>query len=221
MRPYIVRQGDYVRKIAAQIGCDEDNIWNDEKNKGLKDSGRTPELLCPGDVLFVPDAPTAPVPLALGSSNQFCGTVPPVKVTVVFHHDGAPLAGEAYRATGAGYESEGTSDGDGRVDLTVTTLHQHVDVFFVHRGLCYTIGVGHLDPVTESSGQDQRLTNLGHLPSDLPFADEADVEDEGRVFTPDFMRKAALFDFQRAQGLSVTAEADEATMKALEQAHGC
>lgn len=55
MRPYIVRQGDYVTKIAMLVGCDEDEVWAHEKNQELKEKGRTKEILAPGDVLFIPE----------------------------------------------------------------------------------------------------------------------------------------------------------------------
>jgi hypothetical protein len=36
MKPYVVKQGDYVDRIAHAHGVDPDDIWNDPKNAELK-----------------------------------------------------------------------------------------------------------------------------------------------------------------------------------------
>jgi hypothetical protein len=217
MKPYVVQQGDYLAKLAARYSFDATEVWDDPANKDLRDNGRTPELLCPGDVLFVPAEPPPHLPLVVGGANRFSAKAQAsVTVSVVFHRDGAPIAGEAFRAKGVGYEQEGKSDGDGLVKLDVTTLDELIEVSFERLGLRYSVRVGHLDPANEPSGQHQRLANLGYLPPSCAFDDNTDT-----LFTPEFLRKAALFDFQRAQGLTATAEVDDATVAALERAHKC
>ena len=37
MRPYVIRQGDYITKLAHQRGFDADAIWNDPKNQSLRE----------------------------------------------------------------------------------------------------------------------------------------------------------------------------------------
>lgn len=71
MKPYIVREGDDVAKVATSLGCDEDDIWKHEKNKGLQEEGRTKEALVPGDVLYVPDNPREPSPVQVENQNRF------------------------------------------------------------------------------------------------------------------------------------------------------
>ena len=55
MRPNIVKQRDYVDSIADQYGFDPEEVWNDDKNKTLKEKRKSPNILAPGDVLFIPD----------------------------------------------------------------------------------------------------------------------------------------------------------------------
>ena len=52
-RPYIVRQGDFLSKIAAQLGMDPSRIWELSENDELRARRPNPEMLAPGDVLHV------------------------------------------------------------------------------------------------------------------------------------------------------------------------
>ena len=53
---YTVVQGDYVSRIAAQQGfAGYSKIWNHPNNAELKNLRQNPEVLYPGDVLFIPD----------------------------------------------------------------------------------------------------------------------------------------------------------------------
>ncbi|MEW6365754.1 MAG: peptidoglycan-binding domain-containing protein [Acidobacteriota bacterium] len=72
--------------------------------------------------------------------------------------------------------------------------------------LVYEFRIGHLNPITETSGVKQRLANLGFGCGDL-------TEEP----TPGFA--AALRAFQEKNGLTVTGEADEATRSRLRDLH--
>src|ERR1017187_5867430 len=53
---YIVRQGDHLSKIAKAFGfSDYHTIWNDPNNAALKQQRQNPNVLFPGDSLFIPD----------------------------------------------------------------------------------------------------------------------------------------------------------------------
>ena len=36
MRPYVIRQGDYMTQLAHRLGFDETEVWNHDKNSALK-----------------------------------------------------------------------------------------------------------------------------------------------------------------------------------------
>ncbi len=102
MRAYVVKQGDYLTKLAYALGFSADAVWNDAKNADLKASRPDPDLLAPGDVLYLPDAaPDDPNPNPLksrvcrpvqsGTSNDYAAEVPPVSVHLVLAEDGVPL----------------------------------------------------------------------------------------------------------------------------------
>jgi hypothetical protein len=75
--------------------------------------------------------------------------------------------------------------------------------------------VAFLDPVTNPSGLEQRLTALGLLPA-LPSISDPDVAS----VVADEYRMAALQVFQQQQGIEQTGELDVPTKKALQDAHG-
>jgi len=53
---YTVKQGDYVAKIAKENGfVDYRTIWDHAKNQQLKNKRKNPNVLFPGDELYIPD----------------------------------------------------------------------------------------------------------------------------------------------------------------------
>lgn len=53
---YTVKQGDYLSAIADQFGfADYTTIWNDPNNADLKSQRQNPNVLYPGDQLYIPD----------------------------------------------------------------------------------------------------------------------------------------------------------------------
>src|SRR4051812_21451021 len=97
MRPYVIRQGDYLTRLAHTMGFDPVSVWNDDENRVLRERRPNPDILTPGDILHVPDAPTLePLKLSAGGTNKFKAKVPKVKVSVAFQHEGEPLKSAPY-----------------------------------------------------------------------------------------------------------------------------
>jgi peptidoglycan hydrolase-like protein with peptidoglycan-binding domain len=89
-----------------------------------------------------------------------------------------------------------------KVQVPVTAREVQVALPGLH--MVVPVRVGHLDPPATTSGARQRLDHLGyHRPTG------AGPDDDAR----------ALRQFQRDHGLPETGEADEATRRALEDAH--
>ncbi len=57
-RPHIVRPGEFLALLASRYGFDADDVWNDDKNKSLLKAGRNPNILQPGDVVYLPETPS-------------------------------------------------------------------------------------------------------------------------------------------------------------------
>jgi hypothetical protein len=211
MLPYIVRQGDYLTKLAFVHGFDEDEVWNDPKNEDLKKLRTDPNILAPGDILFIPEKEGEEgLPIAKGTENSYAATVPKAKVCVVFKEfDGKPMANEPYEVKGCVVEKDAKTDGDGRLMIEVAVSVREVEVLFPGRHLSFRVRVGDMDPAAENSGARQRLENLGMHPS---FS--------GSDSTDDGVTQAAISAFQGAKGLPQTGVIDDATRDALVSTHG-
>jgi hypothetical protein len=210
MMPYIVRQGDYLAKLAFVLGFDADEVWNDPKNADLKTLRPNPNILAPGDILYVPEKkPDDGLPIEKGADNNYSAPVPKVEVVLVFRSDDQPLANEPCEVLGLD-GADPSTDADGKLTLKIPVTIRQVSVHFTGPDLTYDIRVGDMDPHTEDSGVKKRLANLGFFPQTSRRNPDID-EDE--------MLGAALSLFQKANGLEPTGKIDDATRKALIDGH--
>lgn len=206
MRPYIIRQGDHLDSIAHSAGFDADEVWSHPRNNDLRARRPDRTLLCPGDVLFVPDRALARRSVSLGGANPYATSVPAVRLALRLQLDDKTLADTPWRATGPAFEAEGKSTSDGVIELDVPITAREIVVNLPEQRMEWVVLVGGLDPLEESSGMRERLRNLGFLPRD--------GDDEGDEL------RAAIEAFQRSRGIEPRGEADETTRAALREAHG-
>lgn len=207
MNPYVVKQGDYLTQLAHDLGFDKDAVWNDDKNADLRASRPNPEMLYPGDVVYLPDQSPTPSPMAQGTENGYAADVPTVKVTVTFSNEdpAQSLANEAYEVDGLPVTS-GTTDGNGEASFDVPVIVRDFTVTFTAKEYAFHILVGSVDPPTEESGLRFRLANLGF------YRRVADDEDADAL-------AGAISDFQKANSITVTGAIDDATRDAIVAAH--
>ncbi len=55
MQPHVIKVGDHVALLAYQCGFDADTVWNDPANDALRQLRPDPNVLCPTDILYIPD----------------------------------------------------------------------------------------------------------------------------------------------------------------------
>lgn len=216
MKPYVVKQGDYLEKIAHALGFEADEVWNDPKNAELKQQ-RDPNLLHPGDILYVPDRKLQWLPLKAGTDNLYIAKIPRTTVRLAFKDLDKPRANEPYVIHGLGEPEEGKTDADGVVEINVGVHVAEVVVRFPESDQSYQVRVGHLGPISEPSGVASRLVQLGYMRR--PDASEGRSRQPAWA-TPEARLRRAIQAFQRANGLPPTGEVDDATRAALEEAHG-
>lgn len=214
MKPYVIKQGDYLLKLAHLLGFDSEKVWNDAKNAELRAERKDPAMLRPGDVLFIPDEPKARLPLNPKEHNFFVARVPSVKIAVVLKQDDEPLANQAYVVEGIAEEDPRKTDNDGRVMIELPVHVREVTVRFVESGQRFNLRVGDLDPPETPSGARMRLTSLGFYGAKLGGGAERYVAHD------DVALEGAVRAFQRAQGLDATGQLDATTLRALVDAHG-
>lgn len=213
MKPYVIKQGDYLTKLAHRLGFSAREVWAHPKNADLAALRGDGDMLCAGDVLYVPDEPKPRLPLQAEASNRYEARVPRLPVRVVLAIDEEPLSGETYRVEGIGDDEEKVTDGDGAATFEVDVHTRAVTIVLVDRKARVRMLVGDLDPVGEPSGARMRLTNLGFYGPTLAGADRYEAADDDALC-------AALVAFQRARGLEPSGALDEATQAELVAAHG-
>lgn len=217
MKPYVIKRGDYLKKLGHLYGFDPDAIWADASNAELKAQRGDPNVLKAGDVLHIPDAPPLRLQLRAGKENAYVATVPKVSVTVCLERDGAPLADERVVVKGLGDDEPTTSDGDGKVILNVPVHVRDVELFLPEHDLTYRVSVGALDPAHEASGARMRLKALGHYqPVQHAGRGQGRKADAGEAE----QLAVALRSFQIDEGLEPTGLLDEPTQQALVARYG-
>ena len=213
-RPYIVRQGDHLARLAYVHGFDANEVWSHESNAELRVMGRTPEILNPGDILYLPVKPKEGLAFSAGTSNRYRAQVPTVKVSMAFKDADRVLADEPYEVHGLGTDGSSgqpearKTDGNGKVELELPVTTREVTIIFPNQNIAYEVRVGDMDPASEISGVQKRLENLGYLPRDRESASEAAY------------MQGAIAQFQKEHGLSPTGTLDENTSKLLKDEHG-
>ncbi len=204
LRPYVVKQGDYLLSLAARYGFDPEAVWSEPKNSALKELRKGDgNLLSPGDLLYIPEAERKWLPVKVGETNSFVAPSGDVHVTLTFVAEGKALAGEPYVVEGAAVDP-GTLDGDGKFHARVSTRVTLFKLLLTNRNETYSVRVGHLDPAEEPSGMRMRLGMLGFYGRGHGACadEEGDLEIGVRLF-------------QAKNDLPVTGELDDATVKAV------
>jgi hypothetical protein len=211
--PYVVRKGDYLLKIALQMGFDAETIWQDPKNAGLRKSRPSMNVLCVGDVLYVPKTPARQwMPVKVGSANPYVAKVPTVKIAVKFAYEGKPLASEECTLRELPELGTLTTTSDGTLRFEAPVNLQVVTARFSGPGIIQPLCIGHLDPVNELTGVHQRLNNLAFVlddPSDVGTVDEQSIREP-------------LSAFESAEGLAdATGDLNDDVRAKLKTVHGC
>ena len=81
---YTVQQGECLSSIARKCGFpDYATLYRDPENAAFRKKRPNPNVICPGDVLFIPDRAVKEIPSATDQQHQFtltkkrsiCGSV--------------------------------------------------------------------------------------------------------------------------------------------------
>jgi hypothetical protein len=206
-----VRQGECLSSIAAHHGfSDWRLIYDDPANAALREKRPNPNVLHPGDEIVIPDKERKYVKCATGETHTIRVAAERALLRIVLKDDEEkPLGGKKYALSVGGEIVEGRTRGDGLLEEEVPTGAQEASlVLWIDDRTTYTMDlrIGHLDPVEATSGAQARLRNLGH---DVGPIDGAHSE----------KLTAAVLAFQKRRGLKETGTIDDATRRALRDAH--
>jgi hypothetical protein len=220
MKPYVIRQGDFLLKLAVRFGFDAEEVWNDPKNDDLRQVRKNPNILHPGDILYIPAKPApSGLDVLAGTVNGYTAVVPRTEVKLMLRAGKKRFLSQPCTVEGMKTEKPLKTDGEGNLTLSVPVSVKELVVCVVDREAAkapkaahvdptvrFRILLGHMDPVEERSGLRARLTHLGYY---VPMQEDEEAE----------LREAVLA-FQCAAGLPLTGEPDEVLHAALVKAHG-
>lgn len=202
-----IQPGECISSLAESTWLPFDRIWNDPGNAPLREAGRDPNVLAPGDEVSLPQPD--PRDFEVGTDGVHCFRVrrPRAVFRLRLQRNGKALAGARYELRAGARTFTGTADPEGRIEVALPTEASHATLVLPERGERYDFALGRLEPADHWRGAAQRLRSLG-----LYGAAPA---------TPDEGFRRALRRFQALRGLAVTDALDEPTSAALKEAYGC
>ncbi len=164
-----VAQGECLASLAKQYGfANYLAIWNHPKNGALQSKRKNPNILLPGDMVFIPDKQDKQEERSTGWQHQFQVNRPRVLLRVVIRDGkGQPYANKRFSLAINNHALMGVTTAQGLlekevpVDATQATLTLCTGESDKVGFLVWKLFIGHLDPPDSPTGVQARLNNLG------------------------------------------------------------
>jgi len=216
MPNYKVKQGDYLSKIAKQHGlADYLTIWNHPNNAELKNKRKNPNVLYPGDVLFIPDKEEKVESGETEQRHRFKLKGEPLMLRIVFKdYNDKPIANMEVDLHVEGNVYPLTTDSKGMIEKEIPATAEKGRLVFKDPESPFDempLKIGHLDPIENVSGWKARLNNLGYNAG--PIDDEMTEQLRSAIeeFQCDYFK-----DLSQVDG-----ECGPNTQAKLKEVHGC
>lgn len=205
---YVVVQGDCVESVAFEHGLFWKSVWDDPENAELKRVRQDPNRLLPGDRLHLLEKRLKLVDAGTEQRHRFRRKGVPSQIHVVLKQGGKPRAHVRYVLDVDGALFSDATNAQGELTHPIPPNARLAKIKFGPPDQQQEIDLplGHMDPITEMTGVQGRLTNLGYRCGPI----------DGQLSAA---TAAALAAFQRDAGLPPTGELDQPTRDALAQAH--
>lgn len=207
MPQYTIKEGDCLSSIAQRHGLFWQKIWDHSQNSELRGRRRDPNILFPGDVIFIPEKEEKEETGSTEKRHQFRKKGVPAKVRLHLMRHGQPRANESYILEVDGIFFTGTTDADGKLEQSIPPNAKKGKLFLGKKREEYKLNLGHMDPHNELIGIQKRLNNLGF------HCGPANGD-----LTP--QTTEALKAFQKKHQLTESGEVDEATKNKLLEIYG-
>lgn len=212
-----VKQGECLSSIAKKYGlADWRIIYDYPQNAEFKRKRPNPNLICPGDKIFIPDKKLKEEGGGTENRHKFRVQVSKTFLRLIIQaEDGKPLSGKQYELHVEKLEIpyEGTIGGDGLIEQEIPadaeegklTVWMGENTDDEDSYTCM-LKIGHLDPIDEISGVQARLNNLGFHCGPVDGILGLKV-------------KEGLKSFQAKIGLEPTGEINDETKNKLRERH--
>lgn len=247
MIEFRVREGDCMISIAEKHGFFWETLWNLPENAELKNTHEDHTILLPGDIVYIPELREKKESVAAEQIHTFQRKGIPAKLRLqmmrpvvdqedtqsedepsddeppedepleVVEEDPEPEEGEEEPWADApfilvidGVSTYGQTDSEGKLVVPIPpnakkgklTMEPGTD-----REEVIPLRLGYLDPFDSITGIADRLNNLGY-------------HDGSRSSQMDENLAESIREFQKANGLQETGNADQATVDKLREMHG-
>jgi N-acetylmuramoyl-L-alanine amidase len=204
-----VQAGDCIESIAFEHGFFWKTLWDHAKNHELHKVRKDPNVLLAGDRVFVPELQLKQEEGATERRHRYKrkGVPSKLNITLKDEHD-RPRAHEKYILEIDGQTFAGTTDASGSLQHPIPPNARRGTLRFGPNGeRQIPLVLGDIDPITEVSGVQGRLNNLGYECG--PINGQANEE-----------TRSAIRSFQQAYGLQETGEMNEETRNKLQEIYG-
>lgn len=211
---HTVEQGEHLPLIAHKHAfASYLTIWDHPQNAELKEKRQNPNVLFPGDQVFIPDKQVKTEPVDTEQLHRFKVRFPKFMLRLVLKTpEGEPLRNTECELSVEGETYKLTTDSDGLVEQKIPAAAENGRLTVKGESSLFDkeipIKIGHLDPVDEKTGQIARLNNLNY------FAGPIDDIDQKQF-------SSAVEEFQCDHGLKVDGKCGPATQAKLKEVHGC
>jgi Putative peptidoglycan binding domain len=214
--PHVVERGECLSSIAHSYGfMNWRVIYDDDRNAPFRALRSNPNLIYPGDELYIPACGPRSVTCAAGALYTFRVSMSSTWICLCLQDPaGEPMAGKHYRVQIGGEELEGETDAEGWIKrrippfATSGQLQLWPDAGQPDVVVEWPLHLGHLDPQDKITGVKARLNNLGY------YCGDAEDEEQDEQY------KAAVRAFQDDQGLTANGVAGAETQERLQALHG-
>jgi len=208
--PYhTVVQGEHITRITVKYGFkDFHTIWDQPENAELRQK-RNPNVLLPGDRIFIPERKEKRETAATEQRHRFQAKGLRVMLRIIVRDvNNKPVSSTECRLEVEGQAQTLATDDKGKIERSIPADAEKGKLTVPSRKLEFPLRIGHLDPVTESSGQRARLDNMGYY--------------AGFEKTDEQQLRWAVEEFQCNNNLRpVSGECDARTQEKLKSVYGC
>jgi N-acetylmuramoyl-L-alanine amidase len=224
---HVVEQGEHLSGIAEHHGFSGYKvIWDDPQNAQLKKLRENPNVLFPGDELFIPDKGLKYESRPTGARHRFVAPGEHLKLRLILNNASAEAATSVPCVLNVEADSqEKPTDSKGQLEMKIARSARAGRLRASNDKMPFEldvpVSIGELDPVTEVTGQIARLNNLGYDagPVQEPADDAAREQLRSAIeeFQCDFMGQNDLATIKQV----VDGICGKLTQAKLKQVYGC
>jgi hypothetical protein len=210
MATYTIKQGDHLARVAKELGFRHyDTIWKHGENAKLREQRPDPNVLYPGDVLFIPDKKDKDESRPTAKQHRFRVKISKIKLRIVIRDfDNLPLANTECKLQVEGADYPLTTDGNGQIEVMIPESAENGSISVPDLDFQLPLHIGHLDPVEMETGWKARLINLGYYWGSV---DDGHLEERLGF---------ALEEFQCDYQIPITGKPDGTTRDKLKSVYG-